>query len=216
MLPFFCPPTKVYLWFHSAFILSSRQEGSCGASVPHPLHPDQNAEPQPPERPLLRALMLSKRISEWSQVHCCVNEKRPQQTFLQPPSCTDSKTSTGQCSIPRSGESLWKSESGVAAGLPCWLDRCENGQRSYKSQKSESSFTAELQGFPPETGGVTAIRFKNMQGQKHRWITPIHVWRSSRSSVRRDCITSWHQSLFAHVGASVQLLQMCESYWLMS
>lgn len=43
-----CPLTKVYLWFDFAFILSSRQEGSCEARVPRPIQPDQNAEPPTP------------------------------------------------------------------------------------------------------------------------------------------------------------------------
>ena len=45
----------------------------------HLIHWDQNGEPPspppPPSNPPLRTLMLSKRISEWSQVHVCVNEE---------------------------------------------------------------------------------------------------------------------------------------------
>lgn len=73
-------PNNKGLLVHSLSLLShpAKHEASCRVSMPHPIHRDQNAEPQLPANPPLGTLMLSKRISEWSQVHRCANEEERQ------------------------------------------------------------------------------------------------------------------------------------------
>lgn len=153
-------------------------------------------------------------MSEWSQVHCCVNENRPHQTYLQPPSCSDSETTlTGQCSIPQSGKAFeCQSPVGLLASHAGWTAvKMGNGPIKPRNLYPVSQLSDRVshlgQGW--QQSASKTCRDKSTGG----WPPSMcEDHKKRRFSVRQVCITPWNQSLFAHVGASVQVLQMCESY----
>lgn len=70
-----CLPYNKGVFVHSLCFYPNYQTwGELSAERATPNSPGSKWRTPAPPNPPLRTLMLSKRISEWSQVHCCVNE----------------------------------------------------------------------------------------------------------------------------------------------